>query len=153
MRGDLKAIFVQIVTSQLFLRDNALCFFLCVILNKSMKFRLNMFPFRNWGINLWTFGIGVDEPACLWDSQTRMATMLRLEKSRRIKFSPGRWPTTDQKALKWMRAYAKGSGTVDGTDFRSFFRSWRLFLWRSSFSFINLLQNYVSNTAYIHRYV
>ena len=34
--------------------------------------------------------------------------------------------TVDQNALKWMRAYAKGSGTFDGTDFHSFFRSWQL---------------------------
>ena len=57
---------------------------------------------------------------------TDMATMLRLEKYGRIKFSLWKWASTDQNALKCMRAYAKGSGTFGGTDFRSFFRSWQL---------------------------
>ena len=80
---------------------------------------------------------------------TDTATMLRLEKYGRIKFSLWKWTSTDQNALKWMKAYAKGSGTFDGTDFRSFFRSWQLVFWRSSFSLNKLLQNAPSSIAYI----
>ena len=40
----------------------------------------------------------------------------------RIKFSPGRWTTTGPNALKWVRAYAKGSKTFHGINFHSFFR-------------------------------
>ena len=79
------------------------------------------------------------EPAWLWDSQPRMATMLRLEKSKRIEFTPGRGTTRGQNALKWMGVYAKGSGTLDGINFHSFFRLWQLVLWMS---YYNLLPIY-----------
>ena len=81
--------------------------------------------------------VWVAEPAWLWDSQPRMATMLRLEKSKRIEFTPGRGTTRGQNALKWMGVYAKGSGTLDGINFHSFFRLWRLVL---LMSYSNLLQ-------------
>ena len=81
-----------------------------------------------------------------------MATMLRLEKYGRIKFLLWKRASADPNEPKWMRAYAKDSGTVDGTDFRWFFRSWRLFLWRSCFSLKNLPKNVQSKTACIHRY-
>ena len=66
-----------------------------------------------------------------------MATMLRLEKSKRIEFTPGRGTTRGQNALKWMGVYAKGSGTLDGINFHSFFRLWQLVL---LMSYSNLLQ-------------
>ena len=71
------------------------------------------------------------------DSQPRMATMLRLEKSKRIEFTPGRGTTRGQNALKWMGVYAKGSGTHNGINFHSFFRLWQLVL---LMSYSNLLQ-------------
>ena len=69
--------------------------------------------------------------------ETDTATMLRLEKYGRIEFTPGKWTTTGQNALKWMSAYARVSGTFDRFNFRTFFRLWQLVLWMS---YSNLLQ-------------
>ena len=71
--------------------------------------------------------------------ETDTATMLRLEKYGRIEFTPGKWTTTGQNALKWMSAYARVSGTFDGFNFHSFFRLWQLVLWMS---YHNLLPIY-----------
>ena len=77
----------------------------------------------------------VANPAWLWNSQPRVVTPLGLEKSGRIEFSPWKWVPMNQDALKSMSEYAKGSGTFDGTQFPSFFRSWQLVFWRSSIRF------------------
>ena len=74
-------------------------------------------------------GVRVDEPACLWESQTRMATMLRLEKYGRIDFSLGRWATTDQNAPKSMRAHARESFGLARTFFRSLSWLWESLFW------------------------
>ena len=63
---------------------------------------------------------------CASGKGTDTATMLRLEKYGEIKFSLWKCTSTDHNAIKWMRAYAKGSGTFGGTYFRLFFRSWQL---------------------------
>ena len=57
---------------------------------------------------------------------TDVVTPLGLEKYGRINFSLGKWMFIDPNALKLMWAYAKGSGTFDGTQFHSFFRLWQL---------------------------
>ena len=84
---------------------------------------------------------------------TDMATMLRLEKYGRIKLLLWKRAPADPNAPKWMRAYAKDSGTVDGTDFHSFFRSWQLVFWRLSSRLKNLTKNVQSKTTRIDRYV
>ena len=56
---------------------------------------------------------------------TDVVTPLGLEKYGRIEFSIWKWVPMNQNALKSMSEYAKGSGTFDGTQFRSFFRSWQ----------------------------
>ena len=57
---------------------------------------------------------------------------LGLEKSRIIDFSLGKWIFMDPNALKSMSVYAKGSGTFDGTQLPSFFRSWQMVFKRPS---------------------
>ena len=64
-------------------------------------------------------------------------TVTLSKKSKRIEFTPGRGTTRGQNALKWMGVYAKGSGTLDGINFHSFFRLWQLVL---LMSYSNLLQ-------------
>ena len=49
-----------------------------------------------------------------------MVTSLGLEKYGKINFSLGKWMFIDPNALKLMWAYAKDSGTFDGTQIHSF---------------------------------
>ena len=46
-----------------------------------------------------------------------------------------KWVLKNQNALKSISVYAEGSGTYDGTQFPSFFRSWQLVFWRPSIWF------------------
>ena len=63
------------------------------------------------------------EPAWLWESQSRMATMLRLEKYGRIDFSPRKWTKWHQNAAKSRKACAKDEWEPAGTFFHSLFKA------------------------------
>ena len=76
---------------------------------------------------------GLVEPAWLWESQSRMATPLGLEKYGRIDFSLGRWTSMGKNAPKLVLSHAKDQVELVRIFLRSLLRPQESLFWRSSF--------------------
>ena len=75
------------------------------------------------------------EPAWLWESQSRMATPLGMEKYGRIDFALGRWATMGQNAPKLVFTHAKEQVELVRFFLRSLLRPQESLFWRSSSNF------------------
>ena len=72
---------------------------------------------------------GLANPAWLWDSQPRVVGTLRMEKSKRIEFSHGKWVTRGTKTAKSVQPYVQVSLSTCQKKFRSLLWLWEALFW------------------------
>ena len=68
-------------------------------------------------------------PAWPWDSQPRVVGTLRMEKSKRIEFSHGKWVTRGTKTAKSVQPYVQVSLSTCQKKFRSLLWLWEALFW------------------------